>query len=385
MQKTARRVYTALLASALTFLLACPSLAVADEVSDLASQTQTARAQLESIQDETEYAIDDYNGCVEAHGKAVEGMAEAQGRIDSTQTQIDSVKTRLTTRARAMYRADDSTFLSVLAGTEDFQDFIDKWDTLNTLNEDDAALVSQAKSLQTQAQQDKEDYAKLEQQASSQMMAASNAKTAVEAQIETYSNTLSSYTPEVQQAVVQQIQDEQDESTAASNAALDKYIENGGTIPDVSGSTSDSTSDESSDSGSSATTPDEGDSDDSDYSGGSSGSDIPSNGDVVSYAYSRLGCAYIWGATGPDTFDCSGLTSWCYAQCGVSIPRTSGGQRSGASEVLSVSDAEPGDVLWKGGHVGIYIGDGAYIHAPDIGEYVCVGYNMGQWDCALRF
>lgn len=69
----------------------------------------------------------------------------------------------------------------------------------------------------------------------------------------------------------------------------------------------------------------------------------------------------------------------------MSIPRTSGAQLSGASAVMSVSAAEPGDILWKSGHVGIYIGGGAYIHAPTEGEDVRVGYDMGMWTYALRY
>lgn len=91
---------------------------------------------------------------------------------------------------------------------------------------------------------------------------------------------------------------------------------------------------------------------------------------LVNLAKSKLGCRYVWGATGPNQFDCSGLTSWCYKQVGISIPRTSLAQSKGGKAV-SKSNLQPGDLLfWKTtsaevGHVGMYVGNGQFIHAPN--------------------
>ena len=106
-------------------------------------------------------------------------------------------------------------------------------------------------------------------------------------------------------------------------------------------------------------------------SGNSSSSSSNSIGDkLVSLAKSKLGCKYVWGATGPNTFDCSGLTSWCYKQVGISIPRTSLAQ-SKSGKAVSKSNLQPGDLLfWKTtsaevGHVGMYVGNNQFIHAPN--------------------
>ena len=91
---------------------------------------------------------------------------------------------------------------------------------------------------------------------------------------------------------------------------------------------------------------------------------------LVELAKSKLGCRYVWGATGPNTFDCSGLTSWCYKQLGISIPRTSLAQ-SKSGKAVNKSDLQPGDLIfWKTtsaevGHVGMYVGNGQFIHAPN--------------------
>ena len=106
-------------------------------------------------------------------------------------------------------------------------------------------------------------------------------------------------------------------------------------------------------------------------SSSSSNSSSNSTGEkLVNLAKSKLGCKYVWGATGPNTFDCSGLTSWCHKQLGISIPRTSLAQ-SKSGKAVNKSDLQPGDLIfWKTtsaevGHVGMYVGNNQFIHAPN--------------------
>ncbi len=85
---------------------------------------------------------------------------------------------------------------------------------------------------------------------------------------------------------------------------------------------------------------------------------------AVAAALSREGMSYVYGAAGPSSFDCSGLTSWAWAQAGVSIPRTSGGQAGLPS--VPLSELQPGDLVTyysPVSHVGMYIGNGQIIHA----------------------
>ena len=89
--------------------------------------------------------------------------------------------------------------------------------------------------------------------------------------------------------------------------------------------------------------------------------------EAVSYAYSKLGSPYVWGATGPNAFDCSGLILASYRSAGVSLPRTTYAQ-IGAGQRISRSELLPGDlVFFYSGitHVGLYIGNGQMIHAPN--------------------
>ncbi|MFD9906656.1 NlpC/P60 family protein [Streptomyces sp. NPDC059063] len=88
---------------------------------------------------------------------------------------------------------------------------------------------------------------------------------------------------------------------------------------------------------------------------------------AVSYAYKALGSPYVWGATGPNAFDCSGLIQAAYRSAGVSLPRTTYAQ-IGAGKRVSRAELAPGDLVffYSGiSHVGLYVGNGRMIHAPN--------------------
>lgn len=86
-------------------------------------------------------------------------------------------------------------------------------------------------------------------------------------------------------------------------------------------------------------------------------------------AESKIGAPYVYGAAGPNAFDCSGLTSWAFKQAGKTIPRDSYGQMGGGTQVSGLANAQPGDILVfnGGGHVGIYAGNGMFVHSSTEG------------------
>lgn len=95
--------------------------------------------------------------------------------------------------------------------------------------------------------------------------------------------------------------------------------------------------------------------------------DAAAESDVVAIALQYVGYPYVWGGASPATgFDCSGFTQYVYAQLGLNLPHQSESQRVWAQSngiQVSAVDAQPGDLMWKYGHVGIYLGDGMMIHA----------------------
>lgn len=93
---------------------------------------------------------------------------------------------------------------------------------------------------------------------------------------------------------------------------------------------------------------------------------------AIAYATSKLGRPYIWGATGPNAFDCSGLVQAAFKSAGVSLPRTTKTIISRGNAV-SRSALQRGDLIWtSSGHMGIYLGDSKMIHAPQPGDVVRV-------------
>ncbi len=95
-------------------------------------------------------------------------------------------------------------------------------------------------------------------------------------------------------------------------------------------------------------------------------------GVAVAAARSKLGSPYVWAASGPSSFDCSGLTMYAWGRAGVSLPHSSRMQQ-GSGQRVSLSALQPGDLVFYGSpvhHVALYVGGGQVIHAPQAGDVV---------------
>ncbi|MGY1827152.1 MULTISPECIES: NlpC/P60 family protein [unclassified Blastococcus] len=109
---------------------------------------------------------------------------------------------------------------------------------------------------------------------------------------------------------------------------------------------------------------------------------------AVNAALAQLGDPYVWGAGGPNAFDCSGLTSYAYAAAGVTLPHSSRSQ-SQMGKPVSRSELQPGDLVFfysPVSHVGMYIGNGQMVHASTSGQPVKVASldSMGNYNGARR-
>ena len=109
--------------------------------------------------------------------------------------------------------------------------------------------------------------------------------------------------------------------------------------------------------------------------GGVDAPDITGSGvgvEALRAAASQVGKPYVWGASGPGSYDCSGLTSWAFKRAGVTLPRSSS-QQVNIGRAVSWDEMQPGDLVFyysPVSHVGIYAGDGTFINAPQSGDVV---------------
>lgn len=110
------------------------------------------------------------------------------------------------------------------------------------------------------------------------------------------------------------------------------------------------------------------------------------NGSVAAIAQQYLGVPYVYGGSTPAGFDCSGFVKYVYAQAGKAVNgRTDRSIMAGGTKI-PLSQAQPGDILWHAGHVGIYLGNGMYIHAPKPGDHVKIApMAYGGFTTAVRY
>ena len=114
---------------------------------------------------------------------------------------------------------------------------------------------------------------------------------------------------------------------------------------------------------------------------------------IVNTAKKYLGVPYVWGGTSPKGFDCSGLVQYVCSQNGISVPRVAASQK-GAGKSVSRANLQPGDLVFFGNggrisHVGIYVGNGNMIHAPQTGDVVKISsinssYRVARYAGAVR-
>lgn len=384
--KVTRRAFLGGAAAFGAVSLTMPGLAFADPTSaSKQAEADEVRTRVTAMQSELSAASEEYYAALDAHDAAVAACDEAQARIDEANGQISELQGKLGTRARSMYRSGGTSFLDLLLGATTFEEFVTNWDILNQMNENDAALVQQTKDLRAEVEAQKEELSKQEQIASDKAEEARVNKENAEVTVAALQAELDSLDAEARELLLA----EQEEAAAAVRAAEAAASEDGGS--DSGGGTGGNTGGGNTGGGDT----DGGGSSDNDSDGGSSGGGssggggnyVPPNGSVVDYAVYCLGTPYVYGGNTPGVgLDCSGLTYWCYRQVGKTIPRTTYGMPGSAAWQGSVSEAQPGDVLWNSGHVAICTasGGGTYIHAPQPGDVVKYS-SWPQFSLALRF
>jgi len=318
---------------------------------DKVAQARIVKSQIDSLDHKVDIATENYLDAQILHGQALVQTRKAAQRVAKAEKRIKQLQTHLRTRASGMYRSGPLGFVDVLFGSKSFEQFARTWDVLKQLNAEDAAAVVEMKAAREEATAAHVQLAAKERVAAKQVKIMSSNKASIVAQLAKRKNALAGLQSEI--AALQAAEEARQAVEARAWAASAQQSSSGG-------------------------------------GGDSRQYPAPTRaprGEVVSIARKYLGAPYVWGADGPNTFDCSGFTMFVYRQVGVSLPHSSRAQ-IGSGERVSRGDLQPGDLVFFGSpihHVGMYVGGGMYIHAPHTGDVVKISpLSRGDYAGACR-
>ena len=329
---------------------------------DKQAEAQAALQKLNQYQSELDQASANYEAAHQEQIDAQNRVDEAQKQIEEKTAQIEKDQQRLSDRARDMYRSGDTNFLDVILGASSFEQFATTWNMLETLNGNDAELVSETKTAREDLQAGKQEAEEQAKVASDKAEEAKSVAEAADQKASEMQQTYNSLSAEAQELISQERAAQEAQQQAAAAAA-----EQNGTAGNDAATTITNNNRNNTTSNNSSSSSNSNKNNASSSATNNSKPQSVSGNSVVNRAYSQLGKPYQWGAVGPNSFDCSGLVSYCltgsYSRLGTT------GTFMGWTRV---SNPQPGDICVNSHHCGIYIGGGQMIHAPQTGDVVKV-------------
>lgn len=329
---------------------------------DKQAEAQAALQKLNQYQSELDQASANYEAAHQEQIDAQNRVDEAQKQIEDKTAQIEKDQQRLSDRARDMYRSGDTNFLDVILGASSFEQFATTWNMLETLNGNDAELVSETKTAREELQAAKQEAEEQAKVASDKAEEAKSVAEAADQKASEMQQTYNSLSAEAQELISQERAAQEAQQQAAAAAA-----EQNGTAGNDAATTITNNNRNNTTSSNSSSSSNSNKNNASSSATNNSKPQSVSGNSVVNRAYSQLGKPYQYGAVGPNSFDCSGLVSYCltgsYSRLGTT------GTFMGWTRV---SNPQPGDICVNSHHCGIYIGGGQMIHAPQTGDVVKV-------------
>lgn len=306
-------------------------------------QAKAVKKEIDALDSKVEVAAERYNEARDRLASATKKRKSSEKKLATTKSRLVEVKAHLDDRASLMYKDGPGGFIEVLLGASSFDDFATTWDILRTMTEDDAQLSAELKTLREEQKKLTADLKTQEKTAKDSAAEMKSNQTSIEKELANRKAKLSGLESEIATLKAQE------EAAIAARRVPPK-----GT------------------------------------SSGQKSFPAPTRAarsEVVSVAKRYLGAPYRWAASGPNSFDCSGLTMYVYKQVGVSLPHSSRAQINSGQRV-SRGDLQPGDLVFFGSpihHVGIYVGGNQYLHAPRTGDVVKISsMNRGGYAGASR-
>ena len=385
MNKHGIRLITAVVTSSMivTPVLAAPS------VDDLKKEKAAKQSEVSSLQSQLTTLMGKVNTLESELIQTGEDITKAQGDLEVAQEKEKEQYAAMKKRIKYMYEAGNDSAFETLVTSEDFTDLLSKAEYVQNVHSYDrkqlqeyvetkqqisdlkASLEKDQKELESKQVEYEKQGDNLNNLISSKSAEVANLDSEIQAAAEAAAREAAERAArEAAEKAAKEAERQQAaarNNNAASTSNRNNTTSNRNNTTNSSAATSNrhnTTSSSSSNSSSTSTTTKPSNSSNSTTTSGTNAN----GGTIVSRAYSQLGKPYVWGACGPNSFDCSGFVSYCltgsYTRLGTTLTFM-GWTR--------VSNPQPGDVVTTATHCGIYIGNGQMIHAPHTGDVVKVG------------
>lgn len=349
-------------AAAFAGIASSPVSAPATPLADKQAAARQLDAQVRELEHEYDELQERFRGA-EIELKSVQAdVRSARVAVVGTRKNLGAAKGRLRLRAVTIYRTGgDENDLVGLAMSGSFSGFFDRIDAVRRVGDQDANVLGDVRELNGRMERRQKQLTAALAKQSKIVARAKRDKTRMGGLLATRQQKLDSVNSDIR-AIMEQQRLAAERAAAArarETAALARTTETPGSAPASNGGSSDS-------SGSS--------------SSGGSGISIPlppgsgTAAAAANIAMGKLGSPYVWGGSGPSTFDCSGLVMWSFAQAGRSGLPHSTYSLVNMGVNVPLDQLQVGDLVFPShnGHVGIYVGGGSFVHAPSSGDVVKV-------------
>ncbi|NSD68666.1 coiled-coil domain-containing protein [Dorea longicatena] len=365
MNKHGIRLITAVVTSSMivTPVLAAPS------VDDLKKEKAAKQSEVSSLQSQLTTLMGKVNTLESELIQTGEDITKAQGDLEVAQEKEKEQYAAMKKRIKYMYEAGNDSAFETLVTSEDFTDLLSKAEYVQNVHSYDRKQLQeyvetkqQISDLKDSLEKDQKELESKQVEYEKQGDNLNNLITSKSAEVANLDSEIQAAAEAAAREAAERAAREAAEKAAKEAERQQAAASNRNNTTSSSTATSNRNNTTSSSSASVATKP-------SNSSSSTTTSGTNANGgSIVSRAYSQLGKPYVWGACGPNSFDCSGFVSYCltgsYSRLGTTLTFM-GWTR--------VSNPQPGDVVTTATHCGIYIGNGQMIHAPHTGDVVKVG------------